>query len=142
MRPRFCQPHKIATIGRYRRRQRRGWTDLGRLRRVKWGDRYHLSYTYDGDGNQTKMECDGKEVSLYYYDEEGRQTQATNPLGQVSRYTYDGDGERVQMEDPTGKTNFIYDGSEVLAELDATGTIKIAYNRLPGGRLISLRRAP
>lgn len=41
------------------------------------------------------------------------------------------------MTEARGKTFFIYDGTEDLAEADATGTIKIVYSRLPGGRLVS-----
>jgi RHS repeat-associated protein len=101
------------------------------------GGRYHQSYMYDADGNQTRMEKDGKEVTLYYYDEDARLTKATNPLGQTTRYTYYGDGRRVRMEEPAGTTVFIYDGNDVLAEADATGSIQVAYTRMPGGQLVS-----
>jgi YD repeat-containing protein len=89
-----------------------------------------------GSGARPK-EKDGKEVTLYYYDEASRLLQVTDPLGQITCYTYDGDGKRVSITDARGKTIFIYDGSEVLAEADATGTIKIAYSRMPGGKLVS-----
>jgi RHS repeat-associated protein len=105
-------------------------TDLG-------GGEYHKSMRYDGEGSLTRVEKDGKEVMLYYYDEESRLVQVTDPAGQITRYTYNGDGQRVSMTEARGKTFFIYDGTEVLAEADATGTIKIAYSRMPGGRLIS-----
>lgn len=101
------------------------------------GGRYQKSQTYDGEGSLTRVEKDGKEVTLYYYDEESRLVQVTNPSGQMTRYTYNGDGRRISMTEARGKTFFIYDGTEVLAEADATGTIKIAYSRLPGGQLVS-----
>jgi YD repeat-containing protein len=88
-------------------------------------------------GSLTRVEKDGKEVRLYYYDEESRLVQVTDPVGLITRYTYNGDGQRVSMTEARGKTFFIYDGTEVLTEADATGTIKIAYSRLPGGRLAS-----
>jgi RHS repeat-associated protein len=101
------------------------------------GGRYHKSQTYDGEGALTRVEKDGKEVTLYYYDEESRLVQVTDPAGQITRYTYNGDGQRVSMTEARGKTFFIYDGTEVLAEADATGTIKIAYSRTASGRLVS-----
>jgi RHS repeat-associated protein len=101
------------------------------------GGRYHESYQYDSDGNQIQSDRDGA-VSTYTYDEDARLTTVTNPLGQVTKHTYNGDGQRVRMEEPEGTTIFIYDGNEVLAEADATGTITIAYTRRPDdGRLIS-----
>lgn len=111
--------------------------EFGPLSSKEGGGRYHMSYSYDGDGSQTKVEKDGKEVTLYYYDEESRLTQVTNPLGQATRYTYDGDGKRLRLQDVTGTTVFVYDGNEVVAEIDPTGTLKVAYTRLPGGRLVS-----
>jgi RHS repeat-associated protein len=110
--------------------------EFGPLSTKQDGGRYHQSYTYDGDGSLTRTEKDGKEVTLYYYDEASRLLQVTDPLSQITRYTYDVAGKRVSMTDAKG-TIFIYDGSEVLAEADATGTIKIAYSRMPNGQLVS-----
>lgn len=111
--------------------------EFGPLSAKQGGGRYHQSYTYDADGVQIRAERDGKEVTLYGYDEESRLLQVTNSLGQITRYTYDGDGKRVRMEDPSGTTLFIYDGNEVLAEVDVTGTLQAAYTRTGSGQIIS-----
>jgi RHS repeat-associated protein len=60
------------------------------------------------------------------YDYENRATRLN-----TNTFRYNGDGLRVQKMDSQGAANYVYDGSSLAAETDATGTITAYYT--PGG---------
>jgi len=67
-------------------------------------------------------------------------TQITYPGGGSNTFVYNGEGVRVQKTDSSGTVKFVYDGANVIGELDGAGNLITAYTHGVGG-LVSLRRA-
>ncbi len=81
------------------------------------------SYTYDANGN-TLSDPSGKS---YSWDFENRLTQAVVPGTGTTTFHYDPFGRRIQKSGPLGTTNYLYDGINLLGELDASGTVLSRY---------------
>jgi RHS repeat-associated protein len=84
------------------------------------------SYTYDANGN-TLSDPSGKS---YSWDFENRLTQAVVPgtNGGTTTFKYDPFGRRIQKSGPLGTTNYLYDGRDLIEEIDASGSILAHYN--------------
>lgn len=85
------------------------------------------SYTYDANGNQTRVseknESTGKTVvDTYKYDELNQLIHIDGSDGSKSDYTYYGTGLRATKNVNNSTSVFIYDGKEILAEKTAEGT--------------------
>jgi RHS repeat-associated protein len=80
-----------------------------------------VDFDYDERGNLTD---DG--VNTYTYDNENRLESVTAGSTEVE-YAYDPFGRRQMMDVNGTKTYFIYDGDHILAEYDASGTMKREY---------------
>ncbi len=90
------------------------------------------SYTYDKNGN-TLTKPDGTQ---YTWDLNNELTQVVLPgSGGTVNFKYDPFGRRIQKAFTQGTTttttNYLYDGSDVLEELDAAGNVTARYNRGP-----------
>jgi RHS repeat-associated protein len=81
------------------------------------------SYTYDSNGN-TLTDPSGKS---YTWDFENRLTQVVNPGVGTTTFRYDPFGRRIQKSGPLGTTNYLYDGDDLLSELDASGNFLTRY---------------
>ncbi len=81
------------------------------------------SFTYDANGNLTS---DG--TTSYVFDAENRLISASNGTG----LTYDPLGRLFQVLGPAGQTQFLYDGDQLTAEFDSTGTLTNGYVHGPG----------
>jgi len=101
------------------------------------------TYTYDANGNTVgELRPDGDRVT-YTWDIENRQTKVELPAGVVNTVTLDGDGKRRSIEDSDGLRNLIWDLENILAETD-TGNSTVAQYTLARqvcGNLISQHRS-
>ncbi|MBU4477832.1 MAG: hypothetical protein KKH34_01890, partial [Candidatus Omnitrophica bacterium] len=78
--------------------------------------------SYDTNGNLTAH--DGW---TYSYDFENRLLHAAGPMTQAASYKYDAFGRRVSKSYELSTTNFIYDGDQIIAEYDASGSLIRKY---------------
>lgn len=69
---------------------------------------------YDANGN-TLSDASGKS---YTWDFENRLTQAVVPGTGTVNFRYDPFGRRIQKSGPLGTTNYLYDGINLLEEVD------------------------
>lgn len=85
----------------------------------------HSAITYDANGN-TLADPQGRSFT---WDFENRLTQAVVPgtNGGTTTFKYDPFGRRIQKSGPLGTTNFVYDGQNVLEELDQSGNVLARY---------------
>ena len=83
------------------------------------------SYTYDANGN-TLSDPSGKS---YTWDFENRLTQAIVPGTGTVTFKYDPAGRRIQKSSPFGTTNYLYDGPNLLEEVDTVGNLLARYNQ-------------
>jgi RHS repeat-associated protein len=83
------------------------------------------SYTYDANGN-TLSDAAGRS---YTWDFENRLTQVVNPGVGTTTFRYDPFGRRIQKSGPLGTTNYLYDGMNLLLEVDTRGNLLARYNQ-------------
>src|SRR5260370_12673238 len=101
------------------------------------------SYTYDANGN-TLTDASGRN---YTWDFNNRLTQVTLPsAGGTVTYKYDPFGRRIQKSfvhgSSTTMTNYLYDGSNVIEEVDASGNQIARYSQSPAvDRPLTMTRA-
>jgi RHS repeat-associated protein len=80
------------------------------------------TYTYDNNGNLTQK-IDSTGTWAYAWDYENRLKQVTRPDSTTVSYTYDALGRRIQRSKSAGgSTNFIYDGSDVIKDINSAGS--------------------
>ena len=86
-----------------------------------------FSYTYDNNGN-TLTKATGAGTTSYGWDFENRLTSVTLPNGGGTvSYRYDSSGRRIQKTGPNGTTNYLYDGPNLLGEVDQSGNLLARY---------------
>ena len=85
------------------------------------------SYTYDNNGS-TLTDASGKS---YTWDFENRLVQAAVPGTGTVAVKYDPFGRRIQKSGPLGITNYVYDGPNLLQEVDQSGSVVARYNGGP-----------
>ncbi len=85
-----------------------------------------VAFSYDADGNLTN---DGS--TTYAYDEEGRILSASGSFGTIT-YGYDPLGRRVRATENGVATYFLYDATDLIHELDASGQVDATYVHGPG----------
>jgi RHS repeat-associated protein len=89
------------------------------------------SYSYDTNGNLVSK-SDSSGITQYAWDFESRLKQVTLPNGKTVAYKYDALGRRIQRTPSTGiGTNFIYDGQDVIKDLNSDGST-VNYLNGPG----------
>jgi RHS repeat-associated protein len=90
------------------------------------------TYTYDNNGNVlTKTDASG--TTTYNWDFEDRLSSVVLPgSGGTISYRYDPMGRRIQKISPTGTVNYIYDGANIVEELDASGNVLAKYTQGQG----------
>jgi RHS repeat-associated protein len=70
-----------------------------------------VTYTYDGNGNTTKLTNALSKASTLAYDGLNRLIKSTDPLGGVTAYVYDARDNVTKVTDPLGAaTTYVYDG--------------------------------
>jgi RHS repeat-associated protein len=94
------------------------------------------AYQYSAAGCVTNIQYKGKDYQQSFgltWDSQYRLTAVSTNGGVVERYGYDAVGRRAWMWDATAGTNWmVYDGSQVVADLDATGRVLRTYVWGPG----------
>ena len=65
----------------------------------------------------------------YTRDFENRLTQVVNPGVGTTTFSYDPFGRRIQKSGPLGTTNFLYDGANLLEEVDNGGNLLARYTQ-------------
>jgi RHS repeat-associated protein len=86
------------------------------------------TYTYDANGN-TLTDASGKQ---YTWDFENRLTQVVNQGVGTTTFRYDPFGRRIQKSGPLGTTNYLYDGDDLIVELDSAGSLLARYTHGQG----------
>ncbi len=94
------------------------------------------TYTYDNNGNTATKVVSGATTS-YTWDYENRLAQVTLPgTGGTVTFKYDPFGRRVQKSFTVGSTttttNYLYDGANVLEEVNNAGTLQARYTHSSG----------
>jgi RHS repeat-associated protein len=85
-----------------------------------------IRFEHDALGHLTRRHGpDGS--TAYTHDEEGRLIEVARPNGVVVRYGYGPAGERLWREENGRRTYFVYDGLNLLGELDAAGQLRALY---------------
>ena len=107
------------------------YDDLGRLVQESETDGLTVAYTYDRQGNRTKMAVTGSETytTTYAYDKNNRLTQEITNRGGIASttvYTYDANGNLLQKSNPDGAVLYRYNGFNQLAAM-AQGTEATGY---------------
>ncbi|MBI1748137.1 MAG: VCBS repeat-containing protein [Acidobacteria bacterium] len=94
--------------------------------RLQQDDRF--IYSYDANGNLTsKREIATSAITQFTYDSENQITRIDFPGGGFAEYKYDGLGRRIQKNVNGTLTRYIYDGANVLLELDGSNNIVARY---------------
>lgn len=95
-----------------------------------WGPAANTSYSYDANGNLTN---DG--VHAYDYDAENRLKGVD--AGATASYAYDYENRRIKKVAGSTSTHYVWEGSQVIAENDATTGAAIYNYVYSGNRLIA-----
>ena len=82
-------------------------------------------YTYDANGN-TLTDPSGRSFT---WDFENRLTQVVNPGVGTTTLRYDPFGRRIQKSGPLGTTNYLYEGDNLLEEIDQSGNVLARYGQ-------------
>ncbi len=90
------------------------------------------TYTYDLDGNMvSKVKKAGGETTTYNYNSEDQLIGVTTPIQTIS-YKYDSLGRRIEKNVSGTITRYIYDGEDIIQELDQNNQITATYTHGPG----------
>jgi RHS repeat-associated protein len=89
-----------------------------------------FTIAYDANGN-TLSDAQGRSFT---WDFENRLTQAIVPgtNGGTTTFKYDPFGRRIQKSGPLGTTNYLYDGHNLIDELDNSGNVLARYTQGAG----------
>lgn len=121
-----------------------GYDDAGNLTTSPQGSSYTYAafnrllaangaiYSYDGNGNLISK-TDGSGSWTYSWDPDNRLLQSSLLGGITVNYSYDALGRRIRRNDSTGAdVKFVYDGDDVLRDLNANLTTAADYLNGPG----------
>jgi YD repeat-containing protein len=89
-----------------------------------------VTYTYDNNGN-TATKADSTRTTTYSWDFENRLTSIVLPgTGGTVTFRYDPFGRRIRKVSPAeGTTNYLYDGANVVEEVNASGDQLARYTQ-------------
>jgi RHS repeat-associated protein len=86
-------------------------------------------FSYDENGN-TASKTDGGGTTNYTWDYENRLASVALPGGGGTvNFTYDPFGRRIRKASPAGTAIFVYDGDNVIEELDGSGNLLANYTQ-------------
>ena len=90
------------------------------------------AYTYDNNGNLLSKD-DANGTTSYAWDPENQLTSVTLPgSGETVSFQYDPFGRRIYKFSPLGTTIFVYDGVNVIEEVNADGSLAALYTHSLG----------
>ncbi|MDD5492517.1 MAG: RHS repeat-associated core domain-containing protein, partial [bacterium] len=89
------------------------------------------TYTYDHDGNMvTKQNKTTLETTTYTYNSEDQLIGVVTPAQTIS-YKYDALGRRIEKNVGGAITRYIYDGEDIIQELDNNNQVVVTYTYGP-----------
>jgi RHS repeat-associated protein len=90
------------------------------------------TYTYDRDGNITrKVKKIGGETTSYTYNSEDQLIGVVTPTQTIS-YKYDALGRRIEKNVAGTISRYVYDGEDIIQELDGNNQVVATYTHGPG----------
>src|SRR5205823_7806820 len=90
------------------------------------------TYTYDANGN-TLSKTAAIGITQYTWDYENRLISVTLPgTNGTITFQYDPFGKRIQKSSPSGTINFLYDGKDIIEEVDANSNQIARFTQGPG----------
>jgi len=95
------------------------------------------SYTYDSNGNMW-TKTSGTNTTSYTWDFENRLSSVTLPGGGTESFLYDPFGRRIRKSWPNAANNttmvgnYLYDGANIVTELNASGAVVASYTQGAG----------
>jgi RHS repeat-associated protein len=90
------------------------------------------TYTYDHDGNMTKkVKKVGGDTTTYSYNSEDQLIGVVTPTQTIS-YKYDALGRRIEKNVAGTISKYIYDGEDIIEELDGNHALIATYTHGPG----------
>lgn len=90
------------------------------------------TYSYDANGH-VLTRTDSLGTTTLSWNEENQLTQVALPTGLTVNYKYDGLGRRIQRTTSAGANErYIYDGNDVLLDLNADWSVATTYLNAPG----------
>ncbi|HZG42137.1 MAG TPA: RHS repeat-associated core domain-containing protein, partial [Longimicrobium sp.] len=90
-------------------------------------------FTYDADGNLTRKLKPGVDELVLSWNSLGQLAQASRYQKGAATYGYDAFGRRVRRTAPDGSVvRYLYDGDDLLMEVDGAGNPVREYTYLPG----------
>jgi YD repeat-containing protein len=86
-------------------------------------------YTYDGRGNQITRSVLGGHTTYFGYNSRNliSSISSTDPTFTPNYFEYNALGQRIKKVDSTGTTRYLWDGLNILLELDQYGALKRRY---------------
>ncbi|MCA1602560.1 MAG: hypothetical protein LC776_13245 [Acidobacteria bacterium] len=100
------------------------------------------TFAYNGNGNLT-FKTDASGSWTYTWDFENRLKQASKSDGVTVTYNYDALSRRIQRTSTTGgTTKFVYDGADVVRDLDGSGATIADYLNGPASTTSCGRQSP
>jgi RHS repeat-associated protein len=84
------------------------------------------TYSYDQNGNRVSARADGV-ITTFSWDEENRMVGVINPDAPAETFTYSGDGQRRSKSTSSGTIQYLWDGENVLEELNNNGDLIAHY---------------
>ena len=90
------------------------------------------TFQYDLDGNLTqRLDSLTNKTTQYQYDLEDHLVKVTLPDASTVSFTYDAQGRRISKTAVSATTRYLWDGSELLAELSPSGNLLRSYAHGP-----------
>jgi RHS repeat-associated protein len=88
-----------------------------------------VSYAYDGRGNCIRRTVEGGHTTYFAYNSRNLLTAitSTDPAFTPNAFEYNALGQRIKKVDSTGTTRYIWDGLNIVLELDAAGNLRRRY---------------
>jgi RHS repeat-associated protein len=88
-----------------------------------------VTFTYDGNGNtRTKTDSTGTTTYTWDFDDRLASVSLSGSRGTVA-FKYDPFGRRIQKSSSGGNKIYLYDGSNIVEEIDQTGTVLASYTQ-------------
>ena len=92
----------------------------------------NTEYTYDENGNATRLLLDGTVMFIYHYNAQDRLVKVDDVNeNTIAEYAYDPFGRRLWKEVDGTRTYFFYADEGLVAEYDAAGTEILSYGYRP-----------
>ena len=101
------------------------------------GQQPHTTFTYDLNGNM-HTQTDGSSTATLDYDYENRLVKITYPDGGWTDFVYDALGRRLKAVEKnsqgstTSEKHYVYDGLDLIADLNANNALQASYTHGPG----------